>query len=670
MTQERVQSGEQYLGYARVKLALLEEERVRAGVDSLRRVYHVDGATITLVADTSGGSIHIEGVETAGFLCQPRKNNVPNPFPLTEETSVQSVSRDVEEKKWEREKLTAAAYGNIDWRGVLSWRGPNTRYFPHDRRTPIDGYTMVEDEDDEGFIYTVFGLDVYSGGEVVGKAPGGSAYILGAGLHGNQLVAIIAEKVPREGFFHKLMYQNYGSASSKMYHEKDAPEGWREVWRANLGRGQVPWFFNSDCTSAVSVFNGTIHRLSVNIEQGSATYTSAPASTAKKTITGGQNFTQTNEVSTHPGDAMYTMGYPGGCVDGTPVDAMLDAATGKGVNEVGYARYRVDYSGEEVIGIDYDGDDREVQVKLRQRGYEESRRDATSRYGVFRKTFFMPPDQLSNYDPASLHPTLTLDAEQSSCDATIGVSSTGLCAPVFTASDGEVTQIPGASSATIEIHVGGCDPCGNNPEVVRAVTVTGTGCGGDTAVKIHTFTFPEQIITPLVLTVTAIDANSASVSASGGRLPYTFSVDKGSIDDVHSGGTWSFAGQCGTGVVSVTDACGIAASKPWKMPGGSFKNPVTYGYDYHAKNAAWGYYCDCYGAPGFGLPDFTSPDGLTRYTAITGTCNRSDGADWRCAGLSNQLVIPDYPMTFCDGGDCPYNLAELITGYTKRTWSC
>lgn len=60
----------------------------------------------------------------------------------------------------------------------------------------------------------------------------------------------------------------------------------------------------------------------------------------------------------------------------------------------------------------------------------------------------------------------------------------------------------------------------------------------------------------------------SSYSASGGKTPYTWSISAGSINNL--GEITDLTGACGTGTVSVTDACGTTASMTVRFPTGQW----------------------------------------------------------------------------------------------------
>lgn len=626
----------------------------------------------------------IPEVKVYGFLFRPHMIADYPSYVLTDDDG--GTGRIYKDKETWKVKLNTQFenYGIVDWKGkntsaagkpsnakVLTWRGPSTRYFPHDPTLYVSGYSSVEETLESGVVFTVFGRHVYTQGAVIATVPSVGTYglVLGAGINKNTIVIVAVIRGAGYSFKHSVFIQPLGSKSTELYDVDLHPKGWKKLFEAELDRGKVPWFFNSVATAAVTVVNGLVHRLTINYETEVVSHSSSPTTTTTRTVDGSQIVAGAgDEYGTPPGNSTYTMGYPAGCVASESIDLFLNGIVGKGRLGDDTYNYRADYAGEEIIAIDYNSADAEVVVKLRQEGFEETVKTMVGHTGVMQKTIFMTESDYANYDPETLNSTIVLEVNQESCMAVIVIQSTGLCLPVYTASAGILTPETPEHAAYVTVSVPGCDPCGARSGSVQSVTVTGNDCGGLTASTTIVLTFPAIVISPLVASVGDILSGGTVIGYSvvGGVPPYTWSVDKGSA----SGGSWNVAGQCGVGTITVTDSCGQSVSQQRKMPGGSFKNPVTYSYDYHSQNASWGYYCDCYSSPGFGLPDFTSPDGMTLYTSITGSCNRSDSADWRCNGLSNQLVIPNYPMTFCDGGGCPVHRTELITGYTKRTWSC
>ncbi len=162
-------------------------------------------------------------------------------------------------------------YGNIDWIGpnsipppakdsteapdsdavVLTWKGPPGRLVPFDTSMRIPGLTEpdIQFSLEAGEVFTCFGPNVYSGGEIFATAPTVGDVppkILGCALQGETLVCIINNHYAERLGFMEEVWLNRGADGLWAATNLD---GWEKLYeRTGQGRPTRIWAFNQSGT--------------------------------------------------------------------------------------------------------------------------------------------------------------------------------------------------------------------------------------------------------------------------------------------------------------------------------------------------------------------------------------------------------------------------------------
>lgn len=255
-THEQIDGGEEYLGWARQKLAALERSRQAVGVPELSQTLNPDDSVeVYISASGTGHLIRISAIGSC-FICHPRDNTNPGgakpggvaispttyQYPLVDDDQGSRVLT------WEGDGWLVSSevenYGNLEWIGpggeVVSWRGPGGRQFAMDRLLSFPGFTEWDGADAYHDYYTPYRNQVYQGGEVSKEFPVGHK-VLGAALAGGSLVCVVA--VDYAGI------ENPDGGTGGFYDEVyvgDVRIGWQAA-----SRPSVPWFFDSTGRVAV-----------------------------------------------------------------------------------------------------------------------------------------------------------------------------------------------------------------------------------------------------------------------------------------------------------------------------------------------------------------------------------------------------------------------------------
>lgn len=178
--------------------------------------------------------------ETGGFII------TPSSLPADGITGRRLIYKNG--SQWVLSKEAGLVAGNIDWKGlyvngkptkVLSWRGPNTRYF----RDTISSY---------GFYIDPFIQVVYQNGKLFAVAP---YPVLGAAItrdsDGKEWLIVICKQGRADVVYRK---PNKESMSMALYNEITAPDGWQRIGyfplSASHDEARTPWFFNGTGTEA------------------------------------------------------------------------------------------------------------------------------------------------------------------------------------------------------------------------------------------------------------------------------------------------------------------------------------------------------------------------------------------------------------------------------------
>jgi hypothetical protein len=258
-THEQVTGGEEYLGFARQKLAWLERARLEAGAPIMTwGPIEINGVEIYIESSNSKNLIRIESIP-GGFICHPRDltnkgGAKPGGVAITPEYTYPLVDDDQGSRilTYEGDAWAVSSdvenYGNLYWISgggdVLSWRGPAGRQFAMDSTKSYPGFTewdyteMVAGLEVEH--YTPYRNQVYQNGEVLKEFLYGYK-VLGCALNSGSLVCVIG--VDYAGI------ANPDGGTGGFYDEVwigDARIGWQ-----SSSRPKTPWFFNSIGTEAV-----------------------------------------------------------------------------------------------------------------------------------------------------------------------------------------------------------------------------------------------------------------------------------------------------------------------------------------------------------------------------------------------------------------------------------
>lgn len=636
--------GEYLVGFAKTRLAILTSQREQAGLDILKERQYVDDYIIIIRSREDDDEILIIKNETSGnFLCHPRSGeftivqlrnaagevvrnlkivdgNGTNPkgealsgkyaFPLIDnDAGTKLLTRD-EKGEWSVDNNPPENYGNLDWKDgegtVLTFRGPASRYFPHDTSI-VPGFTFMEEslgisgaED----TYTVFSPYVYEKGEVIAIAPksypsGGTfdkALVQGC-AYINGVLVIMAN----------VNYRNQGSHTKGFFHtlyvQGGDNEGWEQIWEMNLGRASVPWFFSPDGTKAVSVFDNKVHKIAITVTQGDygtsydVAYTTEDTGTISipgNSTTGGQRY--------------------------APPNPSFDTSSGYAANENLGAKdgsdesytYKATYTGQKIIAADYKGNEL-VTKSVKISGNEESTFYAKKIY-TWGKVARLNEVEWVELCTDNIKPWLKIEGGSGNGKLII-FTLWDLCNVSEVKSDNSchvVNYVPGAASGVINwdydkcptlvplCDTNICSNCGEDPtgciasidvpqipgNIIRTQSIL-TNCPRVTLTAIGdyygavTLGNLQESKTILGLGLTKIDGETLPISlttqfaAVNALGTVSFSVDKGAIDS-STGQITSTTGMCGIVSVTVQDGCGRIVTKQYRGTTGHWCQTITY----------------------------------------------------------------------------------------------
>lgn len=255
---------------------------------------------------------------------------------------------------------------------VLSFHGPNTRYFPTDSFSYGD--SSAHD-------------DVYCEGLCIAVAP---APVLGAALRitlvegvrqfslvvvckeGTQDALYIRDVNPFSGATADTYDDDFRNSSKRMYNETDNPKGWRAIGRHSctsskqgvaqeVKEARTPWFFDSTGTFAQCMREADITLARGDreeVQQGYVRYKLTVSDTASglEVLDNREGFTFTvrNEVEKRP-DYTATVSYGQHPVHG-------DGPVIQHWWEAWVIRHFMEGVGSYVVGVDYDGTDEKLIV--------------------------------------------------------------------------------------------------------------------------------------------------------------------------------------------------------------------------------------------------------------------------------------------------------------------
>lgn len=176
---EQIDGGEEYLGWARQKLAVLERTRLESGSPEMERFYYPDdGVEVYVRASDNRPLIWITG-PVSGFAIHPRvadSDDADIDFPLIDDdgkTSILTVDGDNVDVD---NDPPVENYGNLCWMSsedgdVLSWKGPPGVAIELDSWQDVTGLTVEDDIVDLNYRYTALRNTVYSQGDALFTLP-------------------------------------------------------------------------------------------------------------------------------------------------------------------------------------------------------------------------------------------------------------------------------------------------------------------------------------------------------------------------------------------------------------------------------------------------------------------------------------------------------------------
>lgn len=283
-THEQVYGGEEYLGFARQKLSVLDAIRRGSSLPTMCRVYEFGSARITVVSADVGNLIRIES-SMGGFICHPRDDVNPGGtkpdgepieailrYPLRDDDGGSRVLA-YGSNGWDVSS-DAENYGNIDWLGsngeVVSWRGPVGRGIAMDPTKNYPGFTSFDYETLTQVYFTPFRNIVYRGGYIEQEFPEYSK-VLGACLVSDAIVTVLSvdyggRENPEGGI---------GGFYAEVYY------GQERIGFVRSARPTLPCFF---CKSGLSaILNQSRIEISESLDSISVTPLTAGSGTVNET---------------------------------------------------------------------------------------------------------------------------------------------------------------------------------------------------------------------------------------------------------------------------------------------------------------------------------------------------------------------------------------------------
>lgn len=312
-THEQVNGGEEYLGFARQKLSVLNAARQETPLPFMRRVYEIGSARITVVSADSGNQIRIDAAP-GGFICHPRDRTNPGgtmpggvaitptfAYPLVDDDRGSRVlTRDSED--WEVSS-DVENYGNVDWKGpneqILTWRGPPSRYFPLDPSIPYPGLTYLDEDLITGPAYSVFGPNIYSAGEILATLPDigvTTTKVLGAAYNNGTLVAVVGTNY-RD-------VQNPNGGTGGFFYEVWAfvSGAWTRIGFEQGVRQLESWFFNASGNEAQTVIDQTVRKVVIASDFSSVSFSNRSIWIEPSSVAAVSTATQTDVDDIGPDD--------------------------------------------------------------------------------------------------------------------------------------------------------------------------------------------------------------------------------------------------------------------------------------------------------------------------------------------------------------------------------
>lgn len=465
--------GAYLIPYAKQRLIGITAARKNAGFIKLERHFYIEPYLITVVSCDGQDLIRIVGEERlSGFLFHPRSDMFPNgltsdgspllqgplDFPLIDnDDGTKNFYKD--DDKWNLDKKPAQNYGNIDWIGnntadegepsnapVLTWRGPETRYFPMPFQKQVSGLTVFDEEVSTPYgmvsYFTPFQPFIYRDGDILVTAPAlGSTptKVLGAALHDETVVAIL-------GF-------NFRDSQGGFTTEAWVYDGeWTRYAAMPSGRHSVCWFFNASGTEAQTVLNGTRQKCGFDFTAKSAVFTSSQACSGTKT--------QDKKTSTVGHDANVVL--PGLWEYVLPSE--YPGADGAKIGSVDTTLIKVTRKQRCVVAVDYKGDAEVLAyTDLNETDETTSESDQYSQFAMLEE---IPYDA-----PAGLNITVALDMSVGD-----GPSVTGGCSPLKFTANGNFTVSPTTGQI---LSIG----CISGQDATGSITVEDAAGGSATSYK-------------------------------------------------------------------------------------------------------------------------------------------------------------------------------------------
>lgn len=411
-THEQVTGGEEYLGFARQKLAWLERSRIEAGAPlQTWGPIEIGSAEIYIESSDTKNLIRITG-GISGFLFHPRSGGIitrtfdvttapptveghkmvngagfdptggtlpaiPKVYPLVDnDHGTRSIER--EDGEWTLTRDPLENYGNIDWKGsdsILTWKGPPSRYFPLNPFLEIPGLTELDyciiGGGGDYSQHTPFRKYIYEGGEALAVAPnvnwpqtdidvdqGGQ--VLGAAYCAGKLVLIV------KAIFNTAPVEIKETRVNGYYYQAYMMDGaWVLLGELKIGhKPMTPFFFNQSGTEAQTVDGSMRWKVVIDTEAQTAQFSSLDLGVGQAQITATHAYEQTDEsgdlrepmpmVGTnevHP--AWWWPWSEGSDEYADYIEVLQDVA---GLRSITNDAVAITKTGQKVVAVDYEGD--------------------------------------------------------------------------------------------------------------------------------------------------------------------------------------------------------------------------------------------------------------------------------------------------------------------------
>ena len=694
-THEQVAPGaEQYLGFARNKLAFLADQRQQCGLPVMSWGPNTfDGVTITVTAADWGNTIRIDISAARGFLFHPRSGaviqkdfirvdyvdgylvNIPEthtlvdgtgtdfagkaiagaatPSPLVDDDHGSRMIYQDENGAWQYEAQPEENYGNIDWIGpntagagdpsaavVLTWKGPPSRHFPLDKYLSVPGLTTLDEEtgEDGHAVYTVFGPNIYSGGEIYATAPAlgtTKTKVMGAALFGNILVAVL-------GITYRGVNPPYGGAAVFYFELWMLKESWSRLAHRVGERPSSPFFFNQSGSEAQCVTPDWCYKVNLSVDtngiySGYFTRSDVWGTDENKF----QTSIAASEVDTQ---LQYDPPFPDNSIGGLRITRNCD----------------IRQSGKKLIAVDYIGDVAHFRYVNHSGEWKSDSVDLNQKYTMM---------------------VAEVGSEESASSfGWYGAPDIGwkpdvymMCHIIFNPLCGEL-----AADGTIISFAGCCD---------GILKVDGTSHSDETG---ESFTYHLRqgfVIHDLTLDGPSYGVTKAGDSffASGGIAPYTWSVSGANYSEsadhksiVINTVPCETPGARHSVTVSITDSCGITVGGIWRTENGywttasgpditdtcSVEGGVTLTYSGFWRQGSIGNSID--------IPDLIDLEPTPNLEAITLHAYYSRNSDYPtsyCTVPANPVGIPTTPYLAQGNGDWIYCTSYALSKNYEE-WRC